>query len=197
MGSTHHVTVPLRAGKKMKKRKELDALVAHSGPGKRLGGGGGGGGGSSPQDQLLSESTDEHDDYWSGKDRGSGGSSGGGGGTRCRMFYRRGLFGSLLRACTAFLVFACVVATTTVMWLFIDIREQVTSLRNELDQGAVYCVASCTRSLSCCIHPLPTISLLFCHNVCTRSCSQCSPSVTFCVASHYFIKAHFNMLCMR
>jgi len=134
MESTHHVTVPLRAGKKMKKRKELDALVAHSGPGKRLGGGGGGG--SSPQDQLLSESTDEHDDYWSGKDRGSGGSSGGGGGPRCRMFYRRRLFGSLLRACTAFLVFACVVATTTVMWLFIDIREQVTSLRNELDQVA-------------------------------------------------------------
>jgi len=195
MESTHHVTVPLRAGKKMKKRKELDALVAHSGPGKRLGGGGGGG--SSPQDQLLSESTDEHDDYWSGKDRSSGGSSGGGGGPRCRMFYRRRLFGSLLRACTAFLVFACVVATTTVMWLFIDIREQVTSLRNELDQGAVYCVASCTGSLSCCILAVPTISVLFCHNVCTRSCSQCSPSLTFCMTSHYFLNAHFNMLHMR
>ena len=152
MESTHHVTVPLRAGKKMKKRKELDALVAHSGPGKRLGGGSGGG--SSPQDQLLSESTDEHDDYWSGKDRGSGGSSGGGGGPRCRLLYRRRLFGSLLRACTAFLVFACVVATTTVMWLFIDIREQVTSLRNELDQGAVYYVASRFRSFY-------VVSLLF------------------------------------
>jgi hypothetical protein len=138
MESVHHVNVPLRAGKKMKKRKELDALVAHSGLGKRVG--------PSSQDQLLSESTDEHDDYWSGKDRGGGGggSSGGGGGSsggsgvpRCRLFFRRRAYGSLLRACTAALVFACVVATTTVMWLFIDIREQVTSLRNELDQGAV------------------------------------------------------------
>lgn len=192
MESTHHVTVPLRAGKKMKKRKELDALVAHSGPGKRLGGGG-----SSPQDQLLSESTDEHDDYWSGKDRGSGGSSGGGGGPRCRMFYRRRLFASLLRACTAFLVFACVVATTTVMWLFIDIREQVTSLRNELDQGAVYCVVSLTRSFSCCTLALPTISVLYCLTVCTRSCSQYSPLLNFCMASCSFLKTHFNMLCMR
>jgi hypothetical protein len=34
------------------------------------------------------------------------------------------------------------------MWLFIDIREQVTSLRNELDQGAV-----------CFIHEVaPTVS---------------------------------------
>ncbi|XP_069674358.1 EF-hand calcium-binding domain-containing protein 14-like isoform X1 [Periplaneta americana] len=136
MESVHHVNVPLRAGKKMKKRKELDALVAHSGPGKRTGGGVGGGkrnggGGASSQDQLLSESTDEQDDYWSGKDRGS---SGGGSGPRCRLFLRRRVCGSLLRACTAALVFACVVATTTVMWLFIDIREQVTSLRNELDQ---------------------------------------------------------------
>lgn len=194
MESTHHVTVPLRAGKKMKKRKELDALVAHSGPGKRLGGGGG----SSPQDQLLSESTDEHDDYWSGKDRGSGGSSGGGGGgPRCRLFYRHRLLGSLLRACTAFLVFACVVATTTVMWLFIDIREQVTSLRNELDQGAVYCVASCTRTFSCCILALPTISVLYFRSVCTRSFSQSSPSLSFCMALHCFLKTHFNMLCVR
>jgi hypothetical protein len=190
MESTHHVTVPLRAGKKMKKRKELDALVAHSGPGKRVGGGGGGGG-SSPQDQLLSESTDEHDDYWSGKDRGGGGSNGGGGGTRCRLFYRRRLFGSLLRACTAVLVFTCVVATTTVMWLFIDIREQVTSLRNELDQGAVSCMASCTRSCSFCIFTLPTISVLRYLNLCTRSCSQCTSSLSFCMSVTLFPQDSF------
>lgn len=145
------MNVPLRAGKKMKKRKELDALVAHSGPGKRVGGGGGG---ASSQDQLLSESTDEQDDYWSGKDRGSGGSNGGGGGPRCRLILRRRVCGSLLRACTAALVFACVVATTTVMWLFIDIREQVTSLRNELDQGAVlYAFNFCTRNCSAFLRP--------------------------------------------
>lgn len=186
MESTHHVTVPLRAGKKMKKRKELDALVAHTGPGKRVGINGGGGGGSSPQDQLLSESTDEHDDYWSGKDRGGGGSNGESGGPRCRLFYRRRLFGSLLRACTAVLVFACVVATTTVMWLFIDIREQVTSLRNELDQGAVYCVASCTKRFACCIFALPAISVSFSFNLCTRSCSQCNPSLSFCMCLTHF-----------
>ena len=118
----------------MKKRKELDALVAHSCSGKRVVGCGGV---ASPQDQLLAESTDEQDDYWSGKDRGGNGSNGGGGAPRCRLFLRRRFLGSLLRACTAALVFACVVATTTVMWLFIDIREQVTSLRNKLDQGAL------------------------------------------------------------
>ena len=109
------MNVPLRAGKKMKKRKELDALVVS---GKRVKRG--------SQDQLLSETTDEEQDsssHWSSKDR------------RCRVLVRRRVFGSLLRACTASLVFACVVATTTVLWLFIDIREQVTSLRNELDQG--------------------------------------------------------------
>lgn len=120
------VAVPLRAGagaggKKMRKRKELDALGAR---GRRSGGGGG----VSSQDGLLSESTDEQESagaQWRAKRRTGGG----------RPWPRRRACLGVLRACTLVLVFACVVATTTVMWLFIDVREQATFLRNQLDQG--------------------------------------------------------------
>ncbi|KAF6216292.1 hypothetical protein GE061_000632 [Apolygus lucorum] len=118
-------------GKKMRKRKELDALVGGVGV-KRVGGGNKrpGSGGVSPQDQLLSESTGD-DDYWSttkistkGKRHypGSGGKRG------------QGTCSALLRLCTILLIMACVIATITVMWLFIDIREQTTYLRSQLDQ---------------------------------------------------------------
>lgn len=125
MESTGHVSVPLRTGKKMKKRKELDALVANSVTkrscvaSKR----GQAGGGISSQDQLLSESTDDQE-YWV---------AGAAKRPRTRLARRRAC-GSLFRACTAILMFACVIATTTVLWLFIDIREQITALRSELDQ---------------------------------------------------------------
>lgn len=80
MDSSHHVTVPLRYGiKKMRKRRDLDALLSQSHT-KGSGGGGGGGGGSSgggplrrcnnnrgalySQDKLLNNaSTDDQEDY--------------------------------------------------------------------------------------------------------------------------------------
>lgn len=116
------MAVPLRAGgKKMRKRKELDALGRR---GRRAPSGGG----VSSQDGLLSDTTD--DEEW----RGSGKARLGRGETRGGWARRRACVG-VLRACTLVLVFACVVATTTVMWLFIDVREQATFLRNQLDQG--------------------------------------------------------------
>ena len=120
-------------GKKMRKRKELDALVG--GVGVKRGNGGckrPGSGGVSPQDQLLSESTGE-EEYWSSAKGGSG---------KGRKPYstshakrRTRACTALLRLCTILLVMACVVATITVMWLFIDIKEQTTYLRSQLDQG--------------------------------------------------------------
>lgn len=143
-----HVNVPLRTGKKMKKRKELDALVANSIAKRSCTGGVGvgncghhhsiinkrsttAGNGISSQDQLLSESTDEQETYWNncGADTVNTKRS------RNLHITRRRTLLSLMRACTALLVFTCVVATITVMWLLIDVREQITSLRSELDQG--------------------------------------------------------------
>lgn len=124
-GMETRVAVPLRTGtggKKMRKRKELDALGRR---GRRTGGG------VSSQDGLLSDSTDEPepDEQWRSKRRT--------GPPACRSWARRRTCLGVLRACTLVLVFACVVATTTVMWLFIDVREQATFLRNQLDQGSI------------------------------------------------------------
>lgn len=121
----------------MRKRKELDALVGGVGV-KRVGGGNKrpGSGGISPQDQLLSESTGD-EDYWSTTKISSKGKRlyPGAGGKR-----GSGTCSALLRLCTILLIMACVVATITVMWLFIDIREQTTYLRSQLDQGYTYCI---------------------------------------------------------
>ncbi|XP_075217464.1 EF-hand calcium-binding domain-containing protein 14-like isoform X1 [Lycorma delicatula] len=111
MDSTR-VSVPLRVGgKKMRKRKELDALAG----GKRCKRGGS----ASGEQQLLSDSSDE--EVWTRSGR-------------SRYLLRRRTCTSMLRACTALLILACVLATTTVMWLFIDVREQATFLRSQLDQ---------------------------------------------------------------
>lgn len=66
----HHVAVPLRVGgKKMRKRRELDALVAHSlAKGAKGGGRHAASNGVASHDQLLSNSTDEQEDYsWVGR----------------------------------------------------------------------------------------------------------------------------------
>uniref|UniRef100_A0A1B6DNU3 EF-hand domain-containing protein n=1 Tax=Clastoptera arizonana TaxID=38151 RepID=A0A1B6DNU3_9HEMI len=119
------VNVPLRTGgKKMRKRKELDALGRRCPINKRTVVGE-----MSSQDQLLSESTDEPNEVWSPTKKERTDSS-----SRRRYLERRRACWSFLRACSLALVFACVVATTTVMWLFIDVREQAAFLRNELDQ---------------------------------------------------------------
>ncbi|KAK3916240.1 EF-hand calcium-binding domain-containing protein 14 [Frankliniella fusca] len=146
--------------KKMRKRRELDALAkrcpttANGGVHKRCSGSGGG---LSSHDQLLSES--------SGDDSACGGagaplslckpgysaySLGGGGGYTPGFAVKRRRPGRgpypyphllrqrpcarVVRACIGLLVLACVIATLTVMWLFIDVREQVFSLRTEIEQ---------------------------------------------------------------
>ncbi|XP_014256694.1 EF-hand calcium-binding domain-containing protein 14 [Cimex lectularius] len=117
------------ASKKMRKRKELDALVGGVSA-KRVGGcKRPGSGGVSPQDQLLSESTGE-EDYWGTKMNGKEKRRYANGGVKRGS----GACSALLRLCTVLLIMACVVATVTVMWLFIDIREQATYLRSQLDQ---------------------------------------------------------------
>ncbi|KAK6617160.1 hypothetical protein RUM44_005491 [Polyplax serrata] len=129
MNSMTHVNVPLQGGKKMKKRKELDALVAKT-MNKRIADGdkrSSGAGGVSSHDKLLSDSTDEQD-YWTSpigdKPRSH---------RRGFLLRKRACF-NFLKTCSAILVFTCAVATATVMWLFVDVREQVTSLRTELNQ---------------------------------------------------------------
>lgn len=126
MESNGHVSVPLRTGKKMKKRKELDALVANSVTKRSCAPKRAPGGGISSQDQLLSESTDDQEYWVAGATKRP----------RARIARRRAC-STMFRACSAILMFACVVATTTVLWLFIDVREQITALRSELDQGII------------------------------------------------------------
>ncbi|XP_015429288.1 PREDICTED: uncharacterized protein LOC107186011 [Dufourea novaeangliae] len=112
------VTVPLRQPtKKMKKRKELDALapphtVSRRSSGKRS------------SQELLSDSSDERSEYWNVSTRN---------GRKCRGRRSRGCPG-FFKACSAFLACASVLATASLIWLFIDVRQQLTALRTELDQ---------------------------------------------------------------
>ncbi|KAJ1530448.1 hypothetical protein ONE63_005351 [Megalurothrips usitatus] len=141
----------------MRKRRELDALAkrcpASNGVHKR--GGQGAGGGLSSHDQLLSESSGSGDDssalplpaagYKALGPLGSNGYTpgfavkrrrpgrGGGGGGPYPLLRQRPCV-QVVRACIGLLVLACVIATLTVMWLFIDVREQVFSLRTEIEQ---------------------------------------------------------------
>lgn len=127
------------AGKKMRKRRELDALVSHpavSTAGKRLNRG------RHTDEVYLAESTDDEDFYWSssGREKNSGVSVGARNGSYLK---RGGVKGSrarswrtgFLRACSFVFVFACVVATCSVLYLFLDIRQQCSYLRHELDEG--------------------------------------------------------------
>ncbi|XP_047030880.1 uncharacterized protein LOC124638090 isoform X1 [Helicoverpa zea] len=100
MESAVHATVPLRVGKKMRKRRELDALV---------------GGGGSRGGRLLSASSDEGEPWGRRTSRRR----------RSRPFVR-------LAAALAFCV--CVVSAATVLWLFVDVRRQIASLRIEMDR---------------------------------------------------------------
>lgn len=158
--------VPLRSGsgcsgsgagtKKMRKRRELDALAkrcpptAANGVHKRCASASASGGLSS-HDQLLTESSGEDSPgyppgyqpgytlghtagytlgYTPGfaiKRRRSGPARG--------PLLRRQRCVQAVRACCGLLVLACVIATITVMWLYIDIREQVFNLRTEIEQG--------------------------------------------------------------
>uniref|UniRef100_A0A182PUZ5 Uncharacterized protein n=1 Tax=Anopheles epiroticus TaxID=199890 RepID=A0A182PUZ5_9DIPT len=112
----HHVAVPLRVGgKKMRKRRELDALVAHSLAKGAKGGSGrhAASNGVASHDQLLSNSTDEQEDYsWQPKVRTQ---------SRCRT--KRF---SCLRTCGPLLFVSCIFLSLGFMyWLYFDIRQQI------------------------------------------------------------------------
>lgn len=96
-----HAAVPLRVGKKMRKRRELDALV---GVGSRGG-------------RLLSASSDEGEPWGRRTTRRR----------RSRPFFR-------LAAALALCI--CVVSAATVLWLFVDVRRQIVSLRIDMDRGS-------------------------------------------------------------
>ncbi|XP_053672187.1 uncharacterized protein LOC128722542 [Anopheles nili] len=122
----HHVAVPLRVGgKKMRKRRELDALVAHSLAKGAKGGGGGrhaASNGVASHDQLLSNSTDEQEDYsWQPKVRTQ---------SRCRT--KRF---SCLRTCGPLLFVSCIFISLGFMyWLYFDIRQQISQYRIRIEQ---------------------------------------------------------------
>lgn len=101
MESKVHVAGPLRVGKKMRKRRELDALV----------GGGGARGG-----RLLSASSDEGEPWG-------------------RRTSRRRRSRPFVRLAAALALCVCVVSAATVLWLFVDVRRQIVSLRIEMDRG--------------------------------------------------------------
>ncbi|CAH0724361.1 unnamed protein product, partial [Brenthis ino] len=103
MESAVHAAVPLRVGKKMRKRRELDALV---------------GGGGSRGGRLLSASSDEGEPWGRRTSRRR----------RSRPFVR-------LAAALAFCV--CMVSAATVLWLFVDVRRQIVSLRIEMDRVSI------------------------------------------------------------
>lgn len=112
------VTVPLRQPtKKMKKRKELDALVPPHTVSRRSSG-------KRSSQELLSDSSDERSEYWNISARN---------GRKCRGRRSRACPG-FFKACSAFLACASVLATASLIWLFIDVRQQLTALRTELDQ---------------------------------------------------------------
>lgn len=128
------ISVPLRtanvSGKKMRKRRELDALVASNGL-KRYSGYNGGPvcvkPGTNYHDQLLSESTDEQEDYWRARNKMVS--------KRNRSSVSKRRCSSLLNVCTLILACGCIMATTAVLWLFLDLRHQADYLHNEMNQG--------------------------------------------------------------
>ncbi|XP_011641698.1 uncharacterized protein LOC105430061 isoform X2 [Pogonomyrmex barbatus] len=112
------VTVPLRQPtKKMKKRKELDALAPAHAISRRSSG-------KRSSQELLTDSSDDRSEYWNVSTRN---------GRKCRGRRSRACPG-FLKACNAFLACASVLATASLIWLFIDVRQQLTALRTELDQ---------------------------------------------------------------
>ncbi|XP_072759354.1 uncharacterized protein [Anoplolepis gracilipes] len=78
--------------------------------------------------ELLTDSSDDRSEY-SGILRNVSTR----GGRKCRGRRGRACPG-FLKACNAFLACASVLATASLIWLFIDVRQQLTALRTELDQ---------------------------------------------------------------
>lgn len=101
----------------MKKRKELDALAPPHAVSRRSSG-------KRSSQELLTDSSDDRSEYWNISTRS---------GSKCRGRRNRACPG-FLKACSAFLACASVLATASLIWLFIDVRQQLTALRTELDQ---------------------------------------------------------------
>ncbi|XP_057328921.1 TNF receptor-associated factor family protein DDB_G0272098 isoform X1 [Microplitis mediator] len=113
------VTVPLRPPtKKMKKRKELDALAPSHVISRRVSG-------KRSSQELLTDSSDDRSEYWNVSVRGN----------RKTAARRNRSCPGLLKACSAFFGCASLLATASLIWLFIDVRQQLTSLRTEVDQA--------------------------------------------------------------
>ncbi|XP_012538947.1 uncharacterized protein LOC105838163 isoform X2 [Monomorium pharaonis] len=112
------VTVPLRQPtKKMKKRKELDALAPAHAISRRSSG-------KRSSQELLTDSSDDRSEYWNVSTRN---------GRKCRGRRGRACPG-FFKACNAFLACASVLATASLVWLFTDVRQQLAALRTEIDQ---------------------------------------------------------------
>ncbi|KAH8401396.1 hypothetical protein KR009_005267 [Drosophila setifemur] len=120
MDCHHRIEVPLRAGgKKMKKRRELDALIAQSSS--KRGTRRTAGGATHSQDKLLSVSTDDPEDYaWTNV----AGSS--------RRSHRKIAY---FRMCGPVLLGLVGILTVTVLyWLYFDLRQQLTDYRQKIEE---------------------------------------------------------------
>ncbi|XP_017469651.1 PREDICTED: uncharacterized protein LOC108361531, partial [Rhagoletis zephyria] len=125
MDSSHQINVPLRSGgKKIKKRRELDALIAHSFGKKqtirrnnlnRL-----------SQDKLLSASTDDAEDYtWIQLHRPKNARSA----NRCQN--RKSMI------CKRLLMFiASILLIGLLYWMYLDLRQEIYDYRQKLEEVA-------------------------------------------------------------
>lgn len=118
-----------RAGKRMKKRRELDALVAN--------------GKAAPGPRFESPGTGS---YCSSDAEDGTGPEGGllfaeARGPPSRGRRGRGpLAGALRTGCGVFLVMGSILAAAALTWLLADVRAQVAALRAHLDRGASSCL---------------------------------------------------------
>ncbi|KMY96217.1 uncharacterized protein LOC27208453 isoform X1 [Drosophila simulans] len=119
MDCHHRIEVPLRAGKKMKKRRELDALIAsQSSSGKRANRRVPGA--TNSQDKLLSVSTDDPEDYAWTNVAGSRRSH------RKIAYFR--MCGPLLFGIMGILIVGIL------YWLYFDLRQQLTDYRQKIEE---------------------------------------------------------------
>ncbi|XP_020818213.1 uncharacterized protein LOC110191657 [Drosophila serrata] len=120
MDCHHRIEVPLRAGKKMKKRRELDALIATQSSSKRANRRTTGGATHS-QDKLLSVSTDDPDDYAWTNVAGSSRRS-----HRQIAYFR--MCGPLLLGIIGILIVGIL------YWLYFDLRQQLYDYRQKMEE---------------------------------------------------------------
>ncbi|KAH8413845.1 hypothetical protein KR222_009159 [Zaprionus bogoriensis] len=118
MEGHHRIEVPLRSGggKKMKKRRELDALIAHSitkrGIRRAV----------QSQDKLLSVSTDDPDDYtWMNVESSTRRNS------RKKVFF--------LKCSNVLFGISTALFMTILYWLYFDLQQEVSDYRRKIEEG--------------------------------------------------------------